>query len=197
MLQDMEQPAQNSPSASSSGFAGLLASLTSPLKEQSDHAASWNNGELADDVVTLSYERALRNHARYRLPDDGDLRLPVAVDDNVDGAAGTTTPDAIKKRSDVTQADAAPRTAAGSDRRSASVTIRLSDTECSRVRQRAAEAGLTVSAYLRSCVLEADVLRAQVKQALAEIKTATGQESAADPRKKPRLGWFGRIARRR
>jgi predicted DNA binding CopG/RHH family protein len=193
----MEQRAQNSTSASSSGFAGLLASLTSPLKEESDHEASWNNGELADDVVTLSYERALRNHARYRPPDDCDLRLPVAVDDDVDGAAGTTPPDAIKKRSDVAQADAAPRTAAGSDRRSASVTIRLSDAECSRVRQRAAEAGLTVSAYLRSCVLEADVLRAQVKQALAEIKTATWLESAADPQQKPRLGWFGRIARRR
>jgi len=33
------------------------------------------------------------------------------------------------------------------------------------------EAGLTVSAYLRSCTFEAEALRAQVKEALAELRT--------------------------
>ena len=41
--------------------------------------------------------------------------------------------------------------------RTASVTIRLSTAECARLHQRAAEAGLTVSAYLRSCMLEAEL----------------------------------------
>jgi hypothetical protein len=49
----------------------------------------------------------------------------------------------------------------------------MSKAECARLHRRAAEAGLTVSAYLRSCVLEADALRAQVKQALAELKAGS------------------------
>jgi hypothetical protein len=64
-------------------------------------------------------------------------------------------------------------TARESDLRSASVTIRLSRSECARLHQRATEAGLTVSAYLRSCAVEAEALRAQVKQALAELKTGS------------------------
>ena len=56
------------------------------------------------------------------------------------------------------------------DLRSASVTIRLSKAESAKLHQRAGESGLTVSAYLRACALEAETLRAQVKQALAELK---------------------------
>jgi hypothetical protein len=50
------------------------------------------------------------------------------------------------------------------NRKSASITIRLSKPECAQIHQRAASAGLTVLAYLRSCVLEAESLRAQVKE---------------------------------
>ena len=77
----------------------------------------------------------------------------------------------------VAPADAAPalptKVAPDRDLRTASVTIRLSKAECARLHQRAAEAGLTVSAYLRSCALEAEALRAQVKLALAELKAGT------------------------
>jgi hypothetical protein len=55
-------------------------------------------------------------------------------------------------------------------RRSASVTIRLSGAECARLKQRAAQAGLTLSAYVRSCTFEAEALRAQVKQAVKELR---------------------------
>ena len=76
------------------------------------------------------------------------------------------------------------------------MTIRLSTAECALLRRRAAEAGVTVSAYLRSCTLEADALRAEVKQALAEMRTAgnpgtegpshpSGQKSPASPLRNP------------
>jgi hypothetical protein len=61
------------------------------------------------------------------------------------------------------------------EKKSASITIRVSSAECDQLRQRAAEAGLTVSAYLRSCALEAESLRAQVKDALAAIRAAAPQ----------------------
>ena len=51
------------------------------------------------------------------------------------------------------------------------VSIRLSALESEQLRERAAESGISVSAYMRSCVLEAEHLRSQVKQALAELRT--------------------------
>jgi len=58
------------------------------------------------------------------------------------------------------------------EHRNAVVSIRLNDTEIERLRQRAAESGISVSAYMRSCVLDAEHLRAQVKQALAEMRAS-------------------------
>jgi citrate lyase subunit beta/citryl-CoA lyase len=55
------------------------------------------------------------------------------------------------------------------NKKCASITIRLSKTECDQLRKRAAQAGLTVSAYLRSCTFEAEALRAQVKDVLAAL----------------------------
>jgi hypothetical protein len=49
------------------------------------------------------------------------------------------------------------------------------------LRQRAAEAGLTISAYLRSCAFEVETLRAQVKQTIAEMRHA---EPAPQPERK-------------
>ena len=54
--------------------------------------------------------------------------------------------------------------------KSASITIRMSNAECAQLRKRAAEAGLTVSAYLRSCTFEAESLRALVKDTLAQLR---------------------------
>jgi hypothetical protein len=47
----------------------------------------------------------------------------------------------------------------------------MSEVECEQLKRRAAEAGLTISAYLRSCTFEADSLRAEVKKTLAEMRT--------------------------
>jgi hypothetical protein len=51
------------------------------------------------------------------------------------------------------------------------VSIRLTDPEFAILRDRADESGISVSAYMRSCVLEAETLRAQVKQAMAEMRS--------------------------
>jgi len=67
----------------------------------------------------------------------------------------------------------APPDTLAENRKSASVTIRLSKPECAQLHQRATAAGLTVSAYLRSCVFEAESLRAQVVETLAQLRSAT------------------------
>jgi predicted DNA binding CopG/RHH family protein len=173
MLTPMQHSAQGEPSPRSASFAGLLAALASPANS----ATTWSDEALEDDVVTLSYERALSTHARYEPADRGDWPVSAAAGmeaQPVFAAKPVTT--ATSDQHAGVEARAAAQTAAERERRAASVTIRLSHAECARLRQRAAEAGLTVSAYLRSCVLEADALRAQVKQALAVMRTA-GQGS--------------------
>lgn len=164
MLRTMEQASQTSGSQKQVNFAGLLASLTLPKKDSAELRPGWTDGELGDDVVTLSYEQALRNHARYRASEREDRPRPVASEARFDESTGAEPE--------------TPQCRTGRALRTASVTIRLSKAECAQMHQRAAEAGLTVSAYLRSCVLEADALRAQVKEALAEMKT--GSENASE-----------------
>jgi predicted DNA binding CopG/RHH family protein len=198
MLQTMEQPAKPSPSSNSSNFAGLLASLASPAKEQEDRCSIWGSDGLGDDVVTLSYEQALRNHSRHRTEERGNGTL-IPVRDPEAGSSQQVAQN-LRVRSDeepMARSEPAAQKITSHELRTSSVTIRLNQAECSELRQRAAEAGLTVSAYLRSCVLEADALRAQVKEALAEMKTATDTEGAAAPARKPWLGWMGRKTKRR
>jgi hypothetical protein len=67
---------------------------------------------------------------------------------------------------------AAPCDTLAENRKSASITIRLSKPECTQIHRRAAAAGLTVTAYLRSGILEAESLRAQVKETLAQLCSA-------------------------
>ena len=195
MLTPMQPPSQATPSPGSQSFAGLLATLAAPA-----NPTVWGDEALEDDVVTLTYERALSALARSKPADRGDK--PVTE------AAGTGTQPAIAANSAKTPnfdgsagvpATATVHTAAELERRAASVTIRLSTAECARLRQRAAEAGLTVSAYLRSCVLEADALRAQVKQALAEMRIARSNEQphANTPARSSWFVWLMRLFSRR
>jgi hypothetical protein len=195
----MQQPAPTQPSPTPSSFAGLLATLASPPTQAAEDDPLWSTSDLGEDVISLSYERALRAHARYRPADrlvdrdiergDGLPAPPVSsgVDAGADaaietGAAGAT--DAAVAAPSL-PADLAP----DRDLRSASVTIRLSKAECARLRERATEAELTVSAYLRSCVLEAEALRAEVKQALAELKAgAKPPQQAQTAFREPRQG---------
>ena len=76
-------------------------------------------------------------------------------------------------------------------KKSASITLRMSSAECAQLRKRAAAANLSVSAYMRSCILDAEMLRAQVREALAELRAATPDEpqAAINTRQSPRRWW--------
>ena len=125
--------------------------------------SSWNDGLLVDDVASISYDRALRAHGRVQPP---SRNVSATTESATNEPAATQK--ALKK---------------------ASITIRLSEPECEQLRQRAAEAGLTVSAYLRSCTLEVESLRAQVKQTLAQMRSTPSRPPEPDvaPRPEPHL----------
>jgi predicted DNA binding CopG/RHH family protein len=154
-------------------FAGLLAALAAANPTE---LPPWKDDELPQDVATLSYESALRKHARYKsanvdafgTPQAGEMQL--ASHSDSDQRETRSMP-----RGHQRQKSMVPMSER--ERKCASVTIRMSHAEYGQLRERAAEAGLTLSAYLRSCTFEAEALRAQVKQALAELRSARVPET--------------------
>jgi hypothetical protein len=146
----MPDPAQPAPRNARISFADLLASFTSKL--QSD---GWDDSALADDVTTISYEQALRSARRRRMHQDAARSLP---SDETQTGESSTNP-ARKGRS-----------APDKTHKGASVTIRVTAEEHAQLHERAAAAQVSVSAYLRSCIFEAEALRAEVKEALAQIQ---------------------------
>lgn len=173
-------------SSSSTSFSVLLSALTSRLPEQSTQEA---DAKLRDDVVSLSYEQALRTAARQR---------PFSVAAAHDASA---EPAAAPARDGKTQllrsrADRFPEGEPGQkNRMTCSITIRIDESENAELRARAAEAGLTMSAYLRSCIFEVDDLRTQVKQTLAQMRSAPTALGSAPtvPLQAPATGWRDRI----
>lgn len=151
-----------------SSFAGFLASLADTPSRPREQASAWKDDGLADDIATLSYEQALRRQERY-----GARHRTPQADAAADGVSpvAAVTPDSSRSESE--DEPLGGMSAPGKNVKRASITIRLSEAEGAQIRQRAAEAGLTVSAYLRSCTLEVENLRAQVKQTLAELRQAT------------------------
>ena len=202
MLQSMQQTATTPLPAGSPTFAGLLAAFTAPGQK---HKPSWGDDDVEDDVVSLSYERALRAHSRYRSPEpfsERSLTQPLSAENlriyevvpgetfpvevlsadlnshdlfspGREQAAQTASATlAYFSRPDVAvEASQGASIAPDRNLKSTSITIRLSRTECLQLRQRAGEAGLTVSAYLRSCTFEAESLRALVKDTLAKLRS--------------------------
>jgi hypothetical protein len=166
------------------------------LATKQSPAPSWNDDDLADDVAILSYESALKAHARYRSTDQSltqpansvpfcyeeassdlpvEARQPVALHTASLGAITGMEP-----RATLAQEFSLYRAAAFErNLKDASITIRMSKAECEQLHRRAAEAGLTVSAYLRSCTFEAESLRAMVKDTLARLRTVTTQAKPA------------------
>jgi hypothetical protein len=212
MLDPMQQSTEVAPSPISSSFACLLAALASPASGapngsgEADRARAYSSdglgddlcngpgGDLGEDVAILSYERALRAHARYKPAGRADWLLPAATGPRP-GDVRETLPDAAPAgQGPRAQAEAGAQSALERDLRSASITVRLTGAECAQLHRRAAEAGLTVSAYLRSCTLEAEALRAQVKEALAALRTAASQEKRGATVKQ-RRSWFGWLVR--
>jgi hypothetical protein len=189
----MQPSAESSPSTVS--FASLIAALAAPARKPDPPA--WEDVGLDEDVTTLSYESALRTHARYRPTPD-----PVAMPPIPRTAPQSIAP-APQPAAPVAVASAAPVKASvmatENKLKCSSITIRMSAAECAQLRSRAAEAGMTISAYLRSCTLEAETLRAQVKEVMAELRAAATQVEQNAPAPAPAatgrnwrawLGWW-------
>ena len=176
----MASPATAAPPQPTHSFAGLLEEYAAPKKKFPPvrDLGDFEDG-LEDDVATLSYEHALKSHARYRpspLPVSAGVAPPAALQ---------PVPHQQPQPLPHIQPDAAPR-------KSSSVTVRLTGEENERMRARAAEAGLTVSAYLRSCAFEVETLRAQVKEAVAGMRPPDPPPPPPQPR-----SWLPRLFRRR
>ena len=204
ILQAMQQSAASAPKPNSSSFAGFLAALAAPASSAADRSPAWNDDDLEDDVATLSYERALRAHARYRpadLCDHSPLRklssgpigslAPFPVPDNAAIEAAEPLAATRANAGIVSESAQVHSSMADSNLKTASITIRLSHAECAQLRKRAADAGLTVSAYVRSCTFEAESLRAQVKEALAQLRMGEPRDKvhAPAPVKRSWLHW--------
>jgi hypothetical protein len=203
MLQAMQQPPRPSPTAGTSSFAGLLAALTAPPSAAADRGPFGDDDGLEDDVATLSYERALRAHARYhpadaiavdesdysltQSPRQGPLGVRQAISPDVNSGQEPAAHSAIPhpKSAATPEASQVQSSALERNLKSASITIRMSYEECAQLRKRSADAGLTVSAYLRSCTFEAESLRAQVKDALAQLRA--GESPGRAPQDAPGL----------
>jgi hypothetical protein len=249
MLHPMQQATESTSSAAADSFAGLLASLTGPKsgvhgdrsssQGSKKSASDWNDDDLADDAVTLSYENALRTHGRYRALDSADRSVMQPAGDNlgridsyelapVEPAqeqqaprlSGVAQPSGGKKHPSGAEAHGEFETLAARlkscpdtrrnpsatgqtarpactllqrNLKSASITIRLSKEEAEQLHMRAAEAGLTVSAYLRSCTFEAERLRAMVKDTMAQLKAATSEGKQAARPHSPLGRWLSRL----
>jgi len=86
-----------------------------------------------------------------------------------------------------------------SEERQVSMSLRVAASEQALIKVRAAEAGVSASAYLRQCALEVEILRAQVQQFLAVSARSRTTEFRSDPRiaaPAEREGWLSRLKRR-
>ena len=189
----MQQTAATAPAPTSPSFAGLLAALAASPQRS---GPAWNDEELADDVAILSYENALRAHARYRAGENEARSLTRVPDPepalSADAVPAATAPPSVPAECAGTAATNSTFTPCEKNLKCASITIRVSEAEFAQLRTRAAEAGLTVSAYLRSCTFEAELLRAQVKEALAELRAAAPARKHPAPSTSQR-SWLQRL----
>jgi predicted DNA binding CopG/RHH family protein len=170
---DWDPGAIAAPSAVTSGFASLLAALATPKTQKTDRETDWNQDDPSDETGSLSYERALRANSRYER-----IEWPAALVEEAEIADLAKLDRTQHRTEDATGAGNAGRegfktAAPQKPLKTASITIRLSPLEFEQLKERASEAGLSISAYLRSCTFEAEALRAQVKKALAELRAAS------------------------
>ena len=175
------------------------------LSQGKKSAFDWSEDGLEDDVITLSYERALRANARYHSSSPTDDSLTRAANpvlthfEETSPAASAATSQPVVHPAANPSPEADRRCAVPRERnlKDASITIRMSQDECAQLHRRAAEAGLTVSAYLRSCTFETESLRAMVKDTLAQLRSATAPaKPAAAPRRsrvRRLVGWLARL----
>ncbi|MDR3737485.1 MAG: hypothetical protein P4L40_00555 [Terracidiphilus sp.] len=176
-------------SANAISYDSFASALEGFAASPSPAASAVSDG-LEDDIATISYEKALRSQARKRpaasvkppspkspamRPQQAPRKQPVPIH------IASRTPAAT------------PAPAKPAYLRSASVTVRLTEAEQAQLRERAAAAGISASAYMRSCLVDAEALRAQVKQALEQFRAASAAPAEATPpapQPPARRSWF-------
>jgi len=170
----MSEPTHAAHLKTPGGFANLLASITRRLEE-----GAWDESALADDVSTITYEQALRAARPVRA---AKLATRALLEDNPPVLPVWR---ASKSEQLIRTGEKKPRTA--------SITIRVTAEEQIRLQERALAAGLSVSAYLRSCIFETEALRSQVKIALEQMQTASSQTTSILSDKKASPKWRMRL----
>jgi hypothetical protein len=194
---------QHASTAAAPTFERLLVSLAA--RPDASEAGRSDDG-LEDDVAVFSYEGSLREHRHCRADDSpADSRTAIEPKEDshsepkpsaVSHVPGKRLPLAFDPgRITIVEAEPPQPKPATRNLKSTSVTVRLSESECAQLRARAAETGLTVSAYLRSCTFEVESLRAQVKDALAQMRPAPAKAdpSPSLPPRKPPARWIPRM----
>lgn len=198
----MQQQNESESAPNLTGFASLLASLAAQTRKDADawqkpvatdtnpdpqaptaasvaQATAQAEEELGEDLAALSYESALRTHARYHASPESDWLVNQREAQEQAEAEAMAAAEQEAKNAPAPQQPARTRSRRAQlahylerDLKCESITIRMSAAECAQLRQRAAEAGMTISAYLRSCTFEAETLRAQVKEVMNEMRAA-------------------------
>ena len=144
----------------------MLASFTRKLQDD-----EWDDSALANDVATLTYEQALLATCPSRAP---ETTVPVLHEQVRASESSSSAVHGLAHRTREKK------------QRSASITIRVTPEEQAQLHERASAAHLTVSAYLRSCIFEAESLRSQVKEALAKMQSP---QNDLHPIVEPLTGW--------
>jgi hypothetical protein len=174
-----------------------FASALEGFAASSSPAASAVGDGLEDDIATISYEKILRSQTRKRPA--ASVKPPSPKPPAMRPQQTTRkqpVPIHIAKRTP----EAVPAPARRSHLRSARVTVRLTAEEHTQLQERAASADISASAYMRSCLVDAEALRAQVRQALEQFRAASGvpaettPPAAQPPARRPGLfaRWFSR-----
>jgi hypothetical protein len=158
----MPEPGQSESLKTPGSFASLLASISSKLQND-----AWDDSALVDDVATITYEQALRAHRRGR-PSEPATKSLLSDHETALSPAGFAT-----------QPNKQPQKTGEKKPKAASITIRVTAEEQAQLHERAAAAELSVSAYLRSCIFEAEILRNQVREAVLQIRSATPSDVPA------------------
>lgn len=180
MLVSMQPEPKVLSAFSPDSFASLLAGFAAPVKKIPPKSDLFG---VDDDVVSLSYEQALRSQASF-CPIPPPIESVRSLARPMPGSSTHALAENSESGRDARAIYRDARTPAPPATRSSSVTIRLSAPESERLHLRAAEAGLTVSAYLRSCAFEVESLRSEVKATLATLRSesAPGETKLDEPK---------------
>jgi predicted DNA binding CopG/RHH family protein len=148
-----------------------LAQTRSKTGPKPRHVSKPNPSRLPQELSSAAGE-ALRLRKAF-VEGQTNLKKETNIESGRHTLSGTTTRAITRIASPTIDSFAKPAfdpATAAIDQRRTIISVRLSEEESNRLRLRAAESGISVSAYMRSCVLDADHLRNQVKQALNQMR---------------------------